>query len=327
MSTTTTTTGGSGTASPDAPVGTTTTPAAQPPPAPGALAPVAPAPPARIPVEFDPSDPVSLYMDTGIFEQLQRVAKLMATSSLVPEHLRSVPKRGDNPGIDRQPDCFLVAAQSFRWRMDPFAVAQHTYVVSGKLGYEGKLIAALINASGKTVANLLPIYSGAEGKPDRKVRIVARLKGEAEDRAIEGTVGDWQTSNERWKKSPDQQLFYRGAREWARRHMPEVLLGISAEEELGETVTLTRSTDGSYGAPRPALEALTDRLESETKPAGGETAGPSAETTEASGGTPPPAREPGSDDDTPAPQVVKDIKAVAAKAGDPAKPRQGRLGE
>ena len=84
--------------------------------------------------------------------QLQRVAKLMSSASLAPAHLRGEGKLGD---------CFLVAAQAFRWRMDPFSVAQHTYVLSGKLGYEGKLIAAIVNASGKLQGSLDYRYSGS----------------------------------------------------------------------------------------------------------------------------------------------------------------------
>jgi len=210
-----------------------------------ALAAPAPLPPRQtaIPVVFDPGDPVALYMNTDVFAQLQRVAKLMCSSGLVPVHLR---------GADKQADCFLVAAQAFRWRMDPFSVAQHTYVLSGKLGYEGKLIAALINASGKLAENLKPVYAGEKGTPQRRVTIVGVLKAGGE-RSIDGTVAEWQTTNAKWKEIPDQMLFYRGAREWARRHMPEVVLGIQAEEELVEAPA---------AAPRPrTLDALTERIE------------------------------------------------------------------
>jgi hypothetical protein len=43
-------------------------------------------------------------------------------------------------------NCFLVVNQAVRWNMDPFAVAQCVSVVHGKLCYEGKLIAAIIEA-------------------------------------------------------------------------------------------------------------------------------------------------------------------------------------
>lgn len=212
-----------------------------------------PAPPKASPpsVSFDADDPVALYMSTGPFEQLQRVARMMTRANLVPAHLRSTKDE------DKTADCFLVAAQAFRWRMDPFSVAQHTFVTSGKLGYEGKLIAGLINASGKLVTNLEPRYSGPIGQPARKVEIVGRIKGEDKDRVIDGTVAQWKTANEKWTSMPDQMLFYRGAREWARRHMPEVMLGISAEEEV---VEMERDPKGTFIAAPSKLGELTERL-------------------------------------------------------------------
>lgn len=205
------------------------------------------APTPRAPVDFDPDDPTSIYMNAGPFEQLQRVASMMSKAGLVPAHLR---------GADHVADCFLVAAQAFRWRIDPFAVAQHSFVVSGKLGYEGKLIAAVINTHRKIEKNLDYRYSGA-GK-DRKVVVFAQLKGEDKVREIEGTVEQWATENPKWKSMPDQMLSYRGAREWARRHLPEAVLGIDADEP-GETVTLTPRADGIFAAaptgPDPLLAA------------------------------------------------------------------------
>lgn len=195
-----------------------------------------------IPVAVDINNPVSLYLDTGVFEQLQRVAKLMASSTLIPAHLRGMEKTGD---------CFLVVSQAFRWGMDPFAVAQHTYVLQGKLGYEGKLIAAVVNTNARIERHLSYAYEGSGA--DRKVTVSGTLKGETEARTISGTVGGWKTNNEKWASMPDQMLAYRGAREWARRHMPEAVLGVSADEELAEIDggDLERDRDGNYRPARP----------------------------------------------------------------------------
>ena len=230
-----------------APATETPAPATTPPP-PAPSTAIAPAPSReRIATQFDPNNPIALYMDTGIFEQLQRVATMMAKASLVPAHLQG-----------KVSDCFLVVAQSFRWGMDPFSVAPHTFVLSGKLGYEGKLIAALVNASGRLEGNLRPTYTGAAGTLQRGVVISARLKGETQDRTVEGTVAGWQTQNVKWKEIPDQMLVYRGAREWARRHMPEVMLGITADEELADREPLQRIDGGTRVVP--ALDVLTDTI-------------------------------------------------------------------
>ncbi len=176
--------------------------------------------------QFNPNDPASLYMRESVFAQLQRVAKLMASSSLVPVHLQ---------GDDKVADCFLVAAQALRWKLDPFGVAQSCYVLNGKLGYEGKLIAAVVNSrllqGGGTSLNYE--YSGSG--LNREVRVFAKLKGEDKPREVCGTVEKWKTDrNPKWKDLPDQMLSYRGAREWARRHMPEAVLGVFSVDEIEE---------------------------------------------------------------------------------------------
>jgi len=203
--------------------------------------------PATAVATYNPDDPMSLYLQGSVFDQLQRVSKLMANSALVPAHLR---------GEDKQADCFLVVAQAFRWRLDPFAVAQHTYVLSGKLGYEGKLIAAVINSSSRLAVKLGYEYKG-EGQ-DRAVRVTGTLKGESKPREVIGSVKQWRTErNPKWLDLPDQMLAYRGAREWARRHMPEVILGVFADEEVEQmaitaparTVTVSSETLDDFMSP------------------------------------------------------------------------------
>ena len=66
-----------------------------------------------------------------------RLAEMMSTGKLVPAHLQK------SPG-----DCLMVVELAMRFRMSPFAVAQCTSVIQGKLMLEGKLVAAAINSSG-----------------------------------------------------------------------------------------------------------------------------------------------------------------------------------
>jgi hypothetical protein len=269
------------------------------------------------PVAYDPNDVVGLYMNTGVFLQLQRVANLMASANLAPAHLR---------GQDKVADCFLVVAQAFRWGMDPFAVAQGTFVLSGKLGYEGKLIAAVINTHPSIARKLDYEYEG-EGD-NRKVVVSARVKGEEKDRIVTGTVKGWATDNKKWREMPDQMLAYRGAREWARRHMPEAVLGIKADEEIE-----AEPEPAPTAKPR-TLEALTERIET-TNPTPAPAEAPPTPAPPAPVEAPPPApaptetkpqdREQGEDDGDPTPSEVVKTFAKGAVA-QPAK-GQRRIGE
>lgn len=266
------------------------------------------------PIAYDPDNAASLLLDRGAFAQIQRVGSMLAASEMVPSHLRQKPA-----------DCALVVAQAFRWGLDPLAVAQSTFVVKGKYGYEGKLIAALVNTSGRTDGPLAYAYSGDGAK--RRVVVSARLRGETEARTIEGTVDEWATDNEKWRKSPDSMLRYRGAREWARAHMPEVILGIQADDEVEQPVVFSGSTPAAQAAALGA-DPLVDRLR---KPCDGKHPGPACaqdcyliqgedvpvvgQVTVGPGRVETkPVREPGSDDDDPTPTGQATLPGAESQA-------------
>lgn len=152
-------------------------------------------------------------------DQAVRLAEMMAQGRLVPNHLQK------SPG-----DCLMVIEQAMRWGMSPFAVAQSTSVIQGKLMFEGKLVAAALHSSGALSSRLNYEYSGEGDK--RAVRVSAVLAGETEPRHVDVRLADAKTTNGMWTKQPDQQLAYHGARVWARRYAPEVMLGVYAPEEM-----------------------------------------------------------------------------------------------
>jgi hypothetical protein len=151
-----------------------------------------------------------------------RMAEMMARAKMLPTHLQG------SPG-----DCLMVVEQAGRWGMSPFAVAQCTSVIQGKLMFEGKLVAAALHTSGALATRLAYDYSG-EGAA-RVVRVSAILAGEKEPRFVDVRLADAKTTNGMWTKQPDQQLAYHGARVWARRYAPEVMLGVYAPEEMEPT--------------------------------------------------------------------------------------------
>jgi hypothetical protein len=184
-------------------------------------------------------------LDTAMFEHMQRIAKMMASSSLVPAHLNSVRRvGGEDIAVEPQEavaNCFLVVNQAIRWRMDPFAVAQHVYTTKGRIGYEGKLIAAVINSHPAIEKRLTYRYEGTPRTKERKVVVTAKIKGDDEARSIEGIVKQWETtgSGSPWSDPDDydQMLAYRGAREWARRWLPEAILGVWGDDEIRQFET------------------------------------------------------------------------------------------
>ena len=149
-------------------------------------------------------------------DQALRLAELMAGSRVVPQHLQGCPG-----------ECFQVVEQAMRWGMSPFAVAQCTSFIHGKQMYEGKLVAAAVN---KFLAKRLD-YSFRGDGADLTVTVTGTIRGEKTPRVLDVRLGNVSTKNDVWKKQPQQQLSYSGARVGARRYMPEVMLGVYCPEE------------------------------------------------------------------------------------------------
>ena len=156
-------------------------------------------------------------------------------------------------------------------------------------------IAAIVNASGKLQGSLDYRYSGAGDQ--RSVTVSGKLVGDAEPREVIGTVAGWKTGNEQWKKNTDQMLAYRGAREWARRYMPEAILGIHADDDLASnaptSVTMRDITPPPASTPlaavTQAMDALLDATEQEadnTAPAASDADSPAAASSDAPTGAP-----------------------------------------
>src|SRR6185437_9362766 len=137
------------------------------------------------------NDPIAV-LDTARFEHMQRIATVMAASNLIPDSL-CMTGTGDNKHLlapqQITANCFLVVNQAVRWNMDPFAVAQCVSVIHGKLCYEGKLIAGVIEA--KLGIRLKYTWTG-DGDGMRIV-VSGHFPNEAEPRTIEGSVADWKT--------------------------------------------------------------------------------------------------------------------------------------
>lgn len=166
-------------------------------------------------------------------------AKLMAISS---DCIR--PAFRNNPGA-----CLALSLQAWRWGADPFAVANKAYITKNnrtgetQIAYEAQLIHAIVNASGVLTKRLRAQFEGVGQQ--RKCRIVGWIRGEDEPFEYESPpIAQIAVKNSPlWQGDPDQQLHYYSERAWARRHVPEVLLGIYTGDEIdGQIIDATPVT-------------------------------------------------------------------------------------
>jgi hypothetical protein len=184
-------------------------------------------------IQFDPaavSRPMQGLIPATLKEAMQ-LADVMAGAKLVPAALQK-----------SAPDCLMVIQQAVRWQMDPFAVAQECSVIQGKLMYSGKLVAAVINVRGNLEERLSFAYAGKDA--ERTITVHGRLRGEGA-----------RTANTQWSKQPDQQLMYHGTRVWARRHMPEMMLGVFSPEEFDEATSKGNARIEQLPPVNPPVEA------------------------------------------------------------------------
>ncbi|ECI8026656.1 enterohemolysin [Salmonella enterica subsp. enterica serovar Ramatgan] len=198
-------------------------------------------------------DNVSILTNGDLFDRLRALSDVMANSgSFVPEHYRGKPDA-----------CMAVVMQAARWGMDPFAVAQKTFIVgnSGMLGYEAQLVNAVINTMAPTKDRIHFEWFGAweniigrfvkktSGRGNEYiapnwdlkdedgvgVRAWATLKGETEPRELVLMLSQAQVRNSTlWASDPRQQLAYLAVKRWARLYCPDVILGVYTPDELEE---------------------------------------------------------------------------------------------
>jgi len=221
------------------------------------------------------SGETSLFLNVAKFEHAQRVAQMLATSNMLPDQFKG------STG-----DCLIALNLAERFQADPFMVMQSMYVVHGKPGLEGKLVAALINASGKyseplryefgAGTNISDEYDDAETEKTspsygcRAVTVDAKsgktVKGPKISWKIIKAEGWYAKNGSKWKTFPELMFMYRAASWFANIHCPEVKLGMQTVEELKDIVDLERGTNGSFATPEIVVEDLEAKILKRVEP-------------------------------------------------------------
>jgi hypothetical protein len=183
--------------------------------------------------------PVDLEMGGVALENMGQVmefAKLMAVSgAAVPKYLRG------NPGA-----CLAICSRALRWQMDPFAVAEKSYMVVNKgeerIAFEAQLVHAVVTARAP-LKNRLRYEIIGEGDA-RKCRVWGTFRGETEPHSyLSETLAKLRDARGRneygnikgsplWDAQPEVQLAYSSVRQWARLFASETLLGVYTPDEL-----------------------------------------------------------------------------------------------
>lgn len=198
---------------------------------------------------------IMAILDEGLGAKLDKAANRMAKATgIVPPHL-----------IGQVVTCYAVLTRALTWRLDPFAVAQATYTVpGGKIAYEGKLVSAILENSGRIEGGLefehFGDWSKVEGKFKKEksakgndyfvpayteadeqglgVIVRAQIKGEKKPREISISLRSCHPRNSTlWALRPKQQIMYAAVRVFANVAAPSLFMGIPfSTDTLGETM-------------------------------------------------------------------------------------------
>lgn len=210
--------------------------------------------------ESESSLPFGLQVLTNptLFDNTERYAKMCAGSSTTPAHLRG-----------NVPACFDVICLSMNFKLNPQAVMRCTFDPGGgKLGYEGKLVQAIMEASGRLedsiekewfgdwdrVLNKFEMietekeYNGKKKKSKYArasykaadedglgITVSTQVKGRGKRESFTLFLKQCQPRNSTlWATDPKTQIYYTAVRRLASVACPSVLMGMPFDDDAYE---------------------------------------------------------------------------------------------
>jgi hypothetical protein len=181
------------------------------------------------------------FSELAGFELLQRGAKLLAASTIVPEHYRG-----------NLPDCVIALNMAQRIGADPLMVMQNLQIVKGKPGWSSQFLIAAFNQCGR-FSSLRYKWTGERGKDNWGCRAWAvekvtneRLEGAEVTISIAKAEQWFDRNGSKWKSMPEQMLIYRAASWFVRAYAPEIAMGLQTAEELTDVYDTDQIEPGRF---------------------------------------------------------------------------------
>jgi hypothetical protein len=163
------------------------------------------------------------------FQMMQRVAKALSMSTLVPKQYQQ-----------NIPNCIVALNMANRIGADPLMVMQNLYVVHGNPSWSSQFLIATFNSCGR-FSSIRYQWVGTKGNDDWGcyASAVELSSGEVLQGAVvtmelakkEGWVDK---SGSKWKTMPQQMLMYRSAAWFVRAYAPELAMGLHTVEESAD---------------------------------------------------------------------------------------------
>lgn len=215
---------------------------------------------ALVPVQGDQAKgSIDAFASEGNFAAAQRMAKGLASSSLVPEAYRN-----------NIPNVLIAMELATRIGASVVAVMQNLDIIHGRPSWRASFLIATVNASQR----FTPLRFRWEGKPGTDAwgcRAVAKDRESGEEcigalitMALAKAEGWTAKNGSKWKTMPEQMIMYRAAAFWTRVYAPEKTLGMHTTDEIDDTFGNAERTIHEaevVTSPPPTAEAVKAALE------------------------------------------------------------------
>jgi len=191
---------------------------------------------------------LSVFSNTGAFEQAQRFAQALCKSDIVPQTYRN-----------NLPNTLVALEMANRMGESPLMVMQNLDIIHGKPAFNGKFTISRINTCGR----FSPLRFRYTGEGDHR-SCVAYAKDAATGEMLEGPPVSismakkegWFTRNgSKWPTMPDMMLMYRAGTFFQRMYAPELTMGMQTTEELHDIGFETTSAAAPAANPIAALNS------------------------------------------------------------------------
>lgn len=189
----------------------------------------------------------SVFSGIQAFEDAQRIAKALASSTLIPPQFQ---------GQQGFANCLVALEIANRMQMSPFQVMQNLHIIHGRPSWSSQFIIGLINGCGR----FSPLQYEVTGQGDSlactcvatELSSGKDLRGPTVTMAMAKKEG-WATkSGSKWQTMPDLMIRYRAAAFWGRLYIPELLVGIQTQEEVVDIEPVTVKPE----LPKTSLDQL-----------------------------------------------------------------------
>jgi hypothetical protein len=169
----------------------------------------------------------SVFSGIRAFEDAQRIAKALASSTLIPPQFQ---------GQQGFANCLVALEIAGRMNISPFLCMQHLHIIHGRPSWSSAFIIAMVNGCGR----FTPLRFEISGEGDSlacyavatDIKTEQELKGPTITMLMAKKEG-WSTkSGSKWITMPELMIRYRAAAFWGRLFAGDLLVGLQTQEEV-----------------------------------------------------------------------------------------------